>query len=71
MNRNAGYKPSAEELASVHSVIDAVCLELGVKERERARRRAVEDRVLGALRRGRSLPLNLVTAGLAESDLRV
>jgi hypothetical protein len=55
-----------DELASMQSVIQAVCDELGVKERELDRRRAVAERVLGAYRRGTPHPLNLVAAGLAE-----
>ncbi len=54
------------ELASMQSVIEAVCSELGVTERERARRKAVADRVMSAYRKGDRLPLNMVHAGLAE-----
>lgn len=54
------------ELASMQSVIDAVCSELGVTERERARRHAVAERVMAAYRTGFRLPLNMVHAGLSE-----
>jgi hypothetical protein len=54
------------ELASMQSVIEAVCSELGVTTRERARRRAVADRVVAAYREGSRLPLDMVHAGLAE-----
>lgn len=54
------------ELASMQSVIDAVCLELGVTAKEKLRREAVADRVFSAYRRGSRLPLNMVSAGLAE-----
>lgn len=54
------------ELASMQSVIEAVCSELGVTERERARRKAVAERVMTAYRKGARLPLNMVHAGLAE-----
>lgn len=56
----------ADEMAQVQPVIDAVCLELGVAANDRARARAIADRVLSAYRRGRHLPLNMVDAGLAE-----
>lgn len=58
------------ELASMQSVIDAVCGELGVTSRERLRRKAVADRVMAAYRGGRRLPLNMVHAGLAEHPAR-
>ena len=54
------------ELAHVQPVIDAVCGELGLAANERARRRAVAERVMAAYRRGRHLPLNMVDAGLSE-----
>lgn len=55
------------EIECVRSIIDAVCVELGVTGREVARRRAVTDRVMAAYRAGRRLPLNMVSAGLAET----
>lgn len=58
------------ELASMQCVIDVVCDELGVKERERARRQAVAERVMGAFRAGNRQPLTLVQAGLAEAPAR-
>jgi hypothetical protein len=54
------------EIAEMQSVIEAVCLELGVTTRERKRRQGVADRVVAAYRGGRRLPLNMVHAGLAE-----
>lgn len=54
------------ELAAMQPVIDAVCGELGVTAREKARRRAVMERVMAAYRRGRQQPLNMVAAGLSE-----
>lgn len=54
------------ELASMQQIIDAVCCELGLTAREKARRDAVAKRVLAAYRRGRHLPLNMVDAGLSE-----
>ncbi|MGQ3037591.1 hypothetical protein [Neoaquamicrobium sediminum] len=47
-------------------IIEAVCLELGVTEREKSRRKAVADRVMAAYSRGTRLPLNMVSAGLSE-----
>lgn len=58
------------ELASMQPIIEAVCLELGVTARETARRKAVADRVMAAYRRGTRLPLNMVSAGLAEHAAR-
>lgn len=54
------------ELADMQPVIDAVCLELGVTAREKARRNAVAERVMAAYSRGSRHPLNMVHAGLAE-----
>lgn len=54
------------ELAAMQPVIDAVCGELGVTAREKARRKAVMERVMAAYRRGRRQPLNMVQAGLSE-----
>lgn len=58
------FAPS--EIASMESVVDAVCLELGVTLSEKARRKAVAQRVIAAYERGNRLPLNMVSAGLAE-----
>ena len=58
------------ELASMQSVIEAVCSELGVTQRERARRRAVAERVMTAYRTGARMPLDMVHAGLAEQAAR-
>lgn len=57
------------ELAAMQPVIDAVCGELGVTSREKARRRAVTERVMAAYRRGRHQPLNMVAAGLSEHGI--
>ncbi|MEO3385187.1 hypothetical protein [Mesorhizobium sp. CAU 1741] len=54
------------ELADMQPVIDAVCIELGVTMREKARRDAVAERIMAAYKRGSRLPLNMVSAGLAE-----
>lgn len=54
------------ELATMQPIIDAVCGELGVTTREKARRKAVADRVMAAYSRGSRLPLNMVSAGLSE-----
>lgn len=54
------------DLANMQQIIDAVCCELGLTTREKARREAVAERVLAAYRRGRHLPLNMVDAGLSE-----
>lgn len=48
----------------VRPVVDAVCDELGIALREKARRAAVEERVLSAWRNGPRQPLDLVQAGL-------
>lgn len=56
------------ELASMQSVVEAVCVELGVTAREKARRKAVADRVTAAFRHGQRLPLDMVSAGLKESS---
>jgi hypothetical protein len=61
--RNNTIAPN--ERSQTQPVIDAVCLELGLTTRERARRKAVAERVTAAFRRS-NLPLNLVTAGLQE-----
>lgn len=58
------------ELASMQSVVEAVCTELGVTAKEKARRRAVADRVAAAFRHGHRMPLNMVSAGLAEAGRR-
>ena len=55
------------ELACMQSVIEAVCVELGVQPREKSRRLAVAERVMTAYRHGSRLPLNMVHAGLAET----
>ncbi|WP_161601159.1 hypothetical protein [Neoaquamicrobium microcysteis] len=47
-------------------IIEAVCRELGVTSREKARRDAVAERVVAAYRGGSRLPLNMVSAGLSE-----
>ena len=60
----AAFAP--HELASMQPIIEAVCLELGVTAREKSRRKAVADRVMAAYSRGTRLPLNMVSAGLAE-----
>ncbi len=57
------------ELAAMQPVIDAVCGELGLTGREKARRRAVTERVMAAYRRGRQLPLSMVAAGLCEQGV--
>lgn len=54
------------ELADMQLVIEAVCVELGVTAREKARREAVAERVMAAYRRGSRQPLNMVHAGLSE-----
>lgn len=54
------------ELAAMQPIIDAVCGELGLTAREKARRRAVAERVMAAYRRGRQQPLSMVAAGLSE-----
>ncbi|MBX9450832.1 hypothetical protein [Neoaquamicrobium sediminum] len=59
-----GFEP--HELESMQPIIEAVCLELGVTEREKSRRKAVADRVMAAYSRGTRLPLNMVSAGLSE-----
>lgn len=63
-----GARPvfAPHELAAMQPVIDAVCGELGLTAREKARRRAVAERVMAAWRRGRQQPLNMVAAGLSE-----
>ena len=48
----------------VRPVVDAVCDELGIALREKARRAVVEERVMTAWRRGPRQPLDLVRAGL-------
>jgi hypothetical protein len=52
------------ERAVVKQAIEAVCAELGLEDGERARRRAVRERIVEAYRLGRRQPLNLVDAGL-------
>lgn len=54
------------ELASMQSVVEAVCVELGVTAKEKARRKAVAERVTAAFRHGHRMPLNMVDAGLSE-----
>lgn len=54
------------ELAHMQSIIDAVCFELDVDVHDVVRREAIADRVLSAYSRGSRLPLNMVSAGLAE-----
>jgi hypothetical protein len=49
----------------VRAVAEAVWAELGLGKGERARRRAVEDRILAAYQRGKKQPLYLVDAGLS------
>jgi hypothetical protein len=68
VGRKRADKPTfaPHELASMQSVIDAVCIELGVTAREKLRREAVADRVFSAYRKGGRLPLNMVSAGLSE-----
>lgn len=70
VRRTAGARRQVfapHELASMQSVIEAVCSELGVTAREKARRMAVAERVMSAYRHGERLPLNMVSAGLAET----
>lgn len=57
------------EIADMQPVIDAVCLELGVTAREKARRKAVAERVMAAYSRGSRHPLNMVQAGLSEQSI--
>ena len=54
------------DLAHMRSIIEAVSNELGIPPHDRARREAIADRVLTAYARGNRLPLNMVSAGLAE-----
>ena len=49
---------------AIRPVVEAVCDELGIPGRERARRAAVEERILAAWHRGPRQPLDLVQAGL-------
>lgn len=60
---------AVEELADVQPVIDAVCRELGVTAKEKARRDAVAKRVMAAYRGGTRQPLDMVHAGLAEQTM--
>ena len=68
LGRTETVKPvfAPDELAQMQPVIDAVCVELGLAANEKARRKAVAERVMSAFRRGRHLPLYMVDAGLAE-----
>lgn len=70
--RERGVKPvfAPHELADMQPVIDAVCVELGVTAREKARRNAVAERVMAAYSRGPRQPLNMVHAGLSEHSAR-
>lgn len=54
------------DLAHMQSVIEAVSHELGIPPHDHARREALADRVLSTYARGNRLPLNMVSAGLAE-----
>jgi hypothetical protein len=54
------------ELADMQTVIDAVCIELGLGDSDKLRREAIAERVMTAYRGGRRLPLNMVNAGLSE-----
>lgn len=56
-------RPS-EARDAIREVVEAVCSELGVSTRERARRAVIEQRVLVAYKRGPRQPLDLVQAGL-------
>lgn len=60
------FAPSNERatMLTITPVVDAVCDELGIAGRERARRAAVEERILAAWNRGPRQPLDLVRAGL-------
>lgn len=58
------------ELADMQLVIEAVCVELGVTTLEKARRKAVAERVMAAYRGGSRQPLNMVHAGLSEQAAR-
>ncbi len=49
---------------AIRPVVDAVCDELGISTKERARRAAVEERIMSAWQRGPRQPLDLVSAGL-------
>lgn len=50
--------------AEIRRVADAVCAELGIAQRERARRAAVKQRIASAYALGPRQPLDLVRAGL-------
>ncbi len=63
----SGESLSPEDEQHVRHVVDAVCAELGLSQREIARRTAVAERVEAAFRRGCSQPLYLVNAGLSET----
>lgn len=64
--RASGDVLSQQELATMQPIIEAVCRELGVSSREKARRDAVAERIVAAYRGGSRLPLNMVSAGLSE-----
>lgn len=61
-----GIAFAPHELAHMQRVIDAVCVELGVTLTDKVRRQAIAQRVIIAYQRGSRLPLNMVSAGLAE-----
>ena len=65
-NHEAHFVFAPHELADMQTVIDAVCIELGISERDKLRREAIADRVMAAYRGGNRLPLNMVSAGLSE-----
>ncbi len=48
----------------IRQVVDALCAELGVSARAKARRAEIESRVTQAYLKGRRQPLDLVHAGL-------
>jgi len=65
MNRDTPSLPrGAPPRQAIRPVVDAVCAELGIADRELARRAAVRRKVLSAWRRGPRQPLDLVSAGL-------
>ncbi len=60
-----GFQPG--EIAEMSRAAEAVWQELGLRAQEKARRRAVEERIISAFRDGRRQPLYLVDAGLCEN----
>lgn len=53
-----------EAREAIRQVVEAVCSELGVSARQRARRAAIEQRIIVAYNHGPRQPLDLVRAGL-------